>query len=124
MVKKFYRYYIENYASIGLDGDFHVPTIPNPTVRFHEYDLYKETDKGYWIKYHCFNVNKIRRDCKWVSKTSRKRFAYPTKEEALMSFIIRQERRIAILEYNMENCISAVDKARKMMDKIKNGIDD
>jgi len=120
---KFYRYYIENYASIGSDGDFLGSIHPNPTVSYHEYELHKETDKGYWIRFHCFSVDILRRDCKWVSKTSRKRYAYPTKEEALMSFIIRQEKRIGILEYQVENCTTALDMARKKMDKLKNGID-
>ncbi len=40
----------------------------------------------------------------WVSKTSRKRFAYPTQMEAIESFIARKQRQIKILT---KQCIKA-----------------
>lgn len=55
------------------------------------YVVIKETPCGYWLMTH-YGGNK-----RWVSKTSLKRFAYPTKEEAFNSFKIRNSRRIGYL---------------------------
>ena len=64
-------------------------------VRVHErhFEMIKETPCGYWIRlFHSFN------DKKWVSKTAKKRFAYPSREDAITSFKARKERQIKILE--------------------------
>jgi len=58
-----------------------------------QYNLISETPKGYWIE----NGYKKR----WVSKTATKRFAYPTKEEAMQSFIARKKSQINILRAQM-----------------------
>ena len=70
----------------------------------YEHDLYlytfsliKETPSGYWI-----TNNKL--DGKsWISKHSRKRFAYPTKEEALESFKARKRRQIKIVSAQLRS---------------------
>jgi len=82
-------------------------------VRVYEsqFKLLKETPCGYWI------VDRYYRDelvhwtgsvKKWVSKTSRKRFAYPTKEEAMTSFKARKNRQISILKYQIKNAEQAL----------------
>lgn len=72
-------------------------TMTGVMVKEHKYKVLKETPCGYWIElYHCSWDDKFGR--KWVPKNTRKRFAYPTKEEALTSFIARKKRQIAILE--------------------------
>ena len=76
---KFYRAEGVNYENGGSQ------------IVIYEYSLYSETPKGYWISYWPDKKTKW----KWISKTSRKRFAYPTKAEALESFRQRQVRRIA-----------------------------
>ena len=68
---KFYRYENNRYS----DG---------VRVHLHEFDLIKETPKGYWI--YAWGSKK------WVSNSARKRFAYPTEQEARVSFIKRKER--------------------------------
>jgi hypothetical protein len=55
------------------------------------YNLHRETPKGYWITQQYWIKNK------WINKTSTKRFAYPTKEEALESFKKRKYRQRIIL---------------------------
>lgn len=55
------------------------------------YPINKYTPKGYWV---CTNT-------KWVSNSSRKRWAYPTKEEALNSYRIRNTHRIHYLERDL-----------------------
>jgi len=58
-------------------------------LRVDSYLILRETPCGYWIEISWLKD-------KWVSKTGRKRYAYPTKAEALDSFIIRKERQIQI----------------------------
>ena len=48
---KFYRYEIVEYAEHDIDGELVSPLIPNPKLELREYDLFKETPKGYWIGY-------------------------------------------------------------------------
>lgn len=52
-------------------------------------DLIKETASGYWI------TQGYSGKC-WVSKRGKKRYAYPTKEEAWRSFKLRKARQISI----------------------------
>ncbi len=106
----FYRYEIQNHATI-LDGDadFVLPRFPNPSLNLNTYDLIKETPKGYWItdslKYWMGYK-------KWISKESKKRYAYPTKEEALKNFILRTTKRIKILKYQIDSCEIALNLAK------------
>ena len=111
---KFYRYEAVEYAVHDHDGELVSPSFPNPTVELREFDLLKETPKGYWIgdkRLYFANFKK------WVSKTSRKRFAYPTKEEALTNFIKRNEMRIGILEHQIIFCKMALSIAKQMKEK-------
>ena len=59
---------------------------PDDTPTVISYRVQKETDKGKWI-------NSYGTD-KWVSNTSKKRYAYPTKEEALVGFVKRKEKQL------------------------------
>ena len=58
-------------------------------IRLCTYHIIRETPQGYWILLY----NKK----KWVSNSSKKRFAYPTKDEAYNGFIKRTERCVRIL---------------------------
>lgn len=58
-----------------------------------KFKVIKETPCGYWIELFYWGDDK-----KWVSKVARKRYAYPTKHEALTSFKARKKRQIEILE--------------------------
>jgi hypothetical protein len=100
---KFYRYEIVEYAVSDSEGEYVNPTVPNPKVEVREYDLLKETPKGYWVGYGDLGYNKYNWK-KWVSKTSKKRFAYPTKEEALVNFTKRTEKRLRILDWQLQVC--------------------
>jgi hypothetical protein len=112
---KFYRYDIVEYAVWDHDGEFTSPRYPNPSVELREYNLFKETPQGYWIGYG--ELNGIYGKAKWISKTSRKRFAYPTKEEALTNFIKRNQRRVRILKWQIDSCSIAVNIATEMLKK-------
>lgn len=108
---KFYRYRIEIGSVGGFDAFDNFVRYYNDDVSvvLEEYSLLKETPKGYWIT-DTWGVWK-----KWISKTSRKRFAYPTKEEALISFRIRTTRRATYLERDLRD----VDKALKIAENIE-----
>lgn len=88
---KFYRYEAVQYTSYR-------------TIKLIELTLYKETPKGYWIGYGEPEEGTIASEHIWVSKTAKKRFAYPTKEEAKVNFVKRNQRRLKILKAQIENC--------------------
>lgn len=58
------------------------------TVYLYTYKVERETPKGYWIKVYGGK--------KWVSNDSVKRYAYPTKEEAMTNFKKRTNRCVKI----------------------------
>jgi hypothetical protein len=62
--------------------------IGRTAIYLSEHQVEKETPKGYWIG----SYGKI-----WVSKTAKKRYAYPTKDEAWKSFQARKQRQIKLL---------------------------
>lgn len=77
--KKYYRYYSNS------DGSY---------VYVQEYIVAKHTPKGVWI----YLVGSHFPQCKkFILTDARKHFACPTIEEARLSFIARQERRIKLL---------------------------
>lgn len=111
---KFYRYEARVYAELDRDGEFVSPQIPNPKIELMEFNLHKETPKGYWIGYG-HPDNGLQSYDRWVSKTSLKRYAYPTKEEALNNYILRTEKRIKILKSHLEICEYALIKAKNAL---------
>lgn len=112
--KLFYRYDSIQYATLGADGDYISRSFPNPSLILHTYHFLKETPKGYWIGYNNFIQDKLKQSAHWVSKTSIKKFAYPTKKEALESFIKRNEKRAKILSYQLETCKINISKAKQL----------
>jgi hypothetical protein len=117
---KFYRYEAIEYAQMDSDtGEYIDRVFPNPQLHVNEYDLLKETPKGYWIGYGSLGVSMYNWK-KWVSKTSRKRFAYPTKEEALENYIKRTEKRLKILEWQVQECEIGLKLAKAKKNEIQN----
>lgn len=94
----------DDWVSCGYD---------NVSIKLEEWKVIKETPKGYWIN----RMSGIWWGGKrWVSKTSRKRFAYPTKEEALESFLIRKKAHIKHLKRNLTNAEKALELAKNWKD--------
>jgi hypothetical protein len=54
---------------------------------------------------------------KWVSKTGKKRYAYPTKKEALESRIAINKRRIKFLKIDLEITKQVLFEAKKELEK-------
>jgi hypothetical protein len=84
----------------------YIGSFPIIKVRLSEYYVTKETPKGYHIFSFPFRT--------WVSKTAKKRFAYPTKEEALMSFKLRKTRQISILKTHLDQAEQALIEGNKI----------
>ena len=104
---QFYRYEAVVYASMSSDdGDYGYSSAfrNSPKLVLHTYNLHKETPKGYWIGSGFYAPDMLRGYSRWVSKTALKRYAYPTKEEALNNYIKRTEKRIKILKTHLWDC--------------------
>ena len=86
--------------------------ILEPTkVRLREFRVIKTTPCGYWI---VDEFNKKR----WVSNSSRKRFAYPTIEESLNYFIKRKNFFIGCLNYRIRINREVVEMAKNMLEDV------
>lgn len=69
------------------------------------FDVLQETPRGYWVieSYQAMWPAEIQeKKRRWVSKDSRKRYCYPSKEQAWESFKIRCQWRVTHLERQLE----------------------
>ncbi len=108
--KKFYRATFRIIGHLDQFGEYIKPIFPDIQICFSTYHLVRETEKGHWISLSGFDYGKI-----WVSKTSKKRYAYPTKKEAIVGFIKRQERCIEIMSSRIKNASIAISKASELI---------
>ena len=83
-------------------------------VRLTTLNLHKETAKGYWIGYGNPGDG-FHSDSRWVTKSGKKRYAYPTKKEALTSFSRRKKQQVRILKNQLLNAESGLRNAEKML---------
>ena len=74
------------------------------------FKMVKETKCGYWIKEEGSFCAKKR----WVSKTSKKRYAHPSKAEAVYSFKRRKEMHIFYLEQQIRRAKQALRIAERL----------
>lgn len=94
---KLYRYIVREPAVIDMNGDAVFPIlVPDPKLELEEFEVTKETPKGYWISIASWGHWK-----RWVSKTSRKRYAHPTEKEALNGFVLRTRARVKIMKHQL-----------------------
>ncbi len=68
-----------------------------------EYAIIRTTPKGVWVQ--AWGVKKF------ILNNARKRFAYPTLEEAKVSFIARRRKYVQILEAKIENAKHDIEVA-------------
>ena len=115
----FFRYEAVQYASIDYGDGGYIKDLPFQYIKLElkEYNLWKETPKGYWIGYGM--PDKLNDGGRWVSKTAKKRFAYPTKKEAIVNFIKRTEKRVNILSNQIISCKSSLAIAKYIDSKIE-----
>lgn len=86
------------YRAAGMRADEDGPM----QIHFYEFILVKETPCGHWV--HRRGSTKTR----WISKTSRKRLAYPTKKEAVSNLVARTSRRIALLDWQKKDAVEVL----------------
>lgn len=95
-----YRYWNDNNGNIYLD----------------EFITVGETAKSYWViqnHFRNFSDDFIKTHRKLVSKTSRKRYCYPSKGEAWESFIHRKYSHINRLRTTLEAAEYALNLAKE-----------
>lgn len=108
LISKPLRFY--RYEQIELEN--------GPQLSEREFQLLKETPCGWWIGYPLGSITPLGPDKWWVSKTTRKRFAYPTRKEALENFIARKRRQVAILNYQLERAGQAWELAEAKLKEV------
>ncbi len=87
------------------------PMDEDSRIRLTEYQVMRETPRGYWVRrYQGFGKLTER----WTSNCSKTRLAHPTKKEALFAYIKRKEYQIPLLEGRLERAIENLRKARNM----------
>lgn len=75
------------------------------------YRAIKHTPKGVWLD--------VCGDKRFVLKSAKKRFACPTKLDALESFLARKNRQIAICQWRIDDARKALKKASEMAERLK-----
>ena len=103
-----YRYKEVLYASFDSDGDLYEGSGRIDLCK-EEYRVTSVTPKGAWVSPIYYYKPRFR----FILAKARKRFAHANEKDALESYIARQKRRIAILEYQ-------IDKSRRGMNHAKN----
>jgi hypothetical protein len=100
----------------------------NIRIILNSYEVLSETKCGVWIRFperdrYLYSPMKYIQGKKFiltkiysypVYKCPNKCFAWPTKELALISYIARKEKQIAILENQLENAKEFLAKAKEM----------
>jgi hypothetical protein len=78
-----------------------------------EFKVIKETPCGWWIEIWFNSKNR------WVSKTTIKKYAYPTKQEALIGYTKRKEKQLWHLDRTTKNVKEMIEEANKVDLSIK-----
>lgn len=114
---KMFRVVARTINEFGFQGELYFTDFQ---LKYEEYPVIRETPKGYWIEIDRKHISHMDYEEeqtisieKWVSKTSLKRYAYPTKEEALQNYIARKNRQINILNRQLKDAKDCLDLARK-----------
>ena len=100
----YYRYHARTTAVHDIDGELSSPIFPNPRLYCTEFDIISETPKGIWLGIF---GDKHR----WMSNTSKSKYAHPSKTEALDAFIHRKKKQIKILEWNLSEARLGLEMA-------------
>ncbi len=104
-------YHIDVFGEMVSGGSYH------NQITFSEFEVLKETPKGYWILID-FNPETEEQVKRWVQKSfpgSKKRFAYETKEQAVVGYIKRTETYIGILEAKIESSKDGLAAAKSYL---------
>lgn len=115
---KLYRYedHVYSACSIDVSGGEHY-SLTALRIELMEFTVTKETPKGYWFTMG--EIYGIHSPAKWASKESKKRYCYPTKEEALKAFLFRKASQIRILTEKLNRAKMAYQKGKEIHLKCK-----
>jgi hypothetical protein len=116
---EFYRYEVRQDSDFNDFGDAPAPLFPHVRVQLKTFNLHRETPKGYWIGYGHTTEGSLRSTSRWVSRTAKKRYAFPTKEEALLSFFKRKKQQVRILGNQLRTAEIALRDAEGMLKNVK-----
>jgi len=105
---KMFHYKDSLYSSGYYEG-----STSHVTVNILNYQVIRVTPKGCWVS--DFYGSKPR----FVLNQSRKRFAWATKEDALVSFIARKRRQIRIVRAQLGNAENALFQAEQLQMEAK-----
>lgn len=113
MDKEYLYRYDESTISRGLD-QWEDP-LPGYVLKLHleQFEILKRTPKGAWIRRYKFKLFGSSKNKRFVLLTARKKFACPTKDEALESFKARKRRQIEILEHRLKKAKLALELAEE-----------
>lgn len=85
-------------------------------VKLETFEVVKETPQGYWVNSQ-YNPTWLsaeelrkRKYLKWVSKTSTKRYCYPTMEQAVNSFKRRKVVQASKLRFQLQQVDAVIDR--------------
>lgn len=109
---KFYRYEERKWADINDFGE--LGSSSHDSVRLITLNLHRETPQGYWIGYGKPDDG-FHSHSRWVAKHGKKRYAYPTKKEALWSFFARKKQQVRILKNQLRTAEIALRNAEGML---------
>ena len=113
---KYYRY---------EDPIYFIDERPRNSLELYEYEVLKTTLCGVWIKYprndkYYYDPAKYVEGRKFILEKginhfTTKRFAWPTKEEALISYKMQKEKQIRLLESQLSNAIENLEIAQRII---------
>jgi len=104
MTTHWYRYEDVQFAAM-CDEFGHSEGPGTMQLMCHEYRVLKETPCGVWLDLF---------QKRFVKRNAKKRFACPTKEEALKSFKRRKEVQIRILQAQLDRAFRALQMAAEI----------
>lgn len=97
---------------------------PGVSIQCIVFSALAETPAGYWVMRSDLaslapHMNKewIRKHRRFVPKQSRRRHCYPTKTEALESFLSRKKHHIGHMEFSLSVARAAYEKAQAVKDQ-------
>lgn len=77
-------------------------------VNLRQFEVVRETPKGVWLRlYEYSDMSPLR----FVLRESRKRYACPTKEQAMESFLARKRKQMRILKQKLQHVEEAIQIA-------------
>lgn len=103
---KMFRVVCVRYTSAGDDTFSYFSECK---IHYIEVPVTKTTPKGHWVDFHGTR--------KFILSTARKKWAYPTRHEAIESFIAKKKRQIGILDAQSREAKSLLDMALKMRER-------